>query len=455
MGGMTDTPAAIAAEPALPGSAAHRAAPSANARYASYPAPEHFDGRFGSAQLVAALSTRRVASQTVCSPLAVHVQIPFHDARIQGAHGLESERRRERVASYLDALEREVTLVVEQIGPCRSVSRVHLGGDWPGCLDDAQLARLMGLLRRNFYLERDAEVAIDVDPAGFDARRLPHMRELGFDHVVLKPVEATPEALARLAGLVDAARGLADMRIDVEFAGGFSSAAHTLADVAALRPDRIALPASDRRPGRTVPAREADDLAARAAFGSEALSCLADAGYEAIGPGQFALRADALAVARREGALHLTLQGYRARPDHDVLGLGVAAIGRIGDCLYQNARTLPAYHGALDDDRLPVTHGHVVDADDKIRGDVIQALMARGRVDCADIVARHGVDMRSAFATEITRLAPFAARGLVELHEDRIDLTPAGQQVADDVAAVFDRYLHERATPARSARTAR
>ena len=39
----------------------------------------------------------------------------------------------------------------------------------------------------------------------------------------------------------------------------------------------------------------------------------------------------------------------------------------------------------------------------------------------------------------------------VELHGDRIDVTPGGRCAVDEIAAVFDRYLHERARPARPA----
>lgn len=170
---------------------------------------------------------------------------------------------------------------------------------------------------------------------------------------------------------------------------------------------------------------------------------------------QRVLAGDALARARRDAGLHMTLQGYRAQPDHDVLGLGVSAIGVVGDCLYQNARTLAAYYGALESDRLPAAHGHVLDADDRVRRDIMLASMCASRIDFADILARHGIDMRSAFAGEITRLAPPAARGLVELHGDRIDVTPRGMIAADEIAAVFDRYLHQGLGPARPARRAR
>ncbi|MFL6626554.1 MAG: hypothetical protein ACJ8G1_08935 [Vitreoscilla sp.] len=452
---MTDTTAAMAADRAAPGGGRHRPLRHTAARYAIYPTEDHFDGRFGAPELMAALSRRRIASQTVCNPLAVHVRIPFHGARHHPVIAQAAALHQERVVPYLEALEREATLVVEQIGACRTVSRLHVGGDSPGCLGDGDLARLMGLLRRNFHLEPDAEVAIEINPATVDARRLAHLRELGFDHVVMTVADAARETLDRLADLVATARGLAFSSIDIELAGEDWLAARPLADVATLQADTIALPEQHRGHARMDPVQAAADGAGRAALGSAARACLAAAGYDAIGMGQFVRHAGPLAVALREGRLHVTLQGCRARPDDDVLGLGVAAIGRIGDCLYQNARTLAAYHGALEGDRLPVTHGHVVDAGDELQQDVIQALMTRGRVEFSDVLARRGVDVRTAFAAEISRLAPFVARGLVELHDDRIDLTPGGRYVADEIAAVFDRYLHARAVPAQPARTGR
>jgi len=211
---MTHTTAVIATDPA--GRAGHRPLRQATARYAIYPTEDHFNGRFGSPELMAALSRRRTASQTVCTPLAVHVRIPFHGTRHHPLIGQAAARHHERVVPYLEALEREVTLVVEQIGACRTVSRLHVGGDSPGCLGDGELARLMGLLRRNFHLEHDAEVAIEIDPATVDARRLAHLREIGFDHLVMTVQDTAREALDQLASLVATARGLAFASIDAK-----------------------------------------------------------------------------------------------------------------------------------------------------------------------------------------------------------------------------------------------
>ncbi len=225
----------------------------------------------------------------------------------------------------------------------------------------------------------------------------------------------------------------------------------TIAQIASLRPDRIALYAYAHLPERFKPQRRIVDselpapvqriemlAAAMAGFQAE--------GYDYIGMDHFALPGDALAVARREGRLHRNFQGYSTHPDCDLVGLGVSAIGRIGTSYYQNAKTLPEYTAALEAGRLPVARGLTLATDDLVRRDIIMALMCHGRVEFAAIERAHGVRMAEAFADELKRLAPLAADGLVTLSADAIQVTSSGWFVVRAVALVFDRYLRDSAS---------
>jgi len=432
-------------------------------RYTSYPTADRFGDRFGAPELKAALWARHVASETVCTPLSVYVHIPFCESLCYYcACNKVITRHHERAAPYLEALDHEVALVVEQIGPCRSMSQLHLGGGSPTFLSDEELTELMAILRLNFHFTPDAELSIEVDPRTVDAKRLAHLRELGFNRLSLGIQDFDPQvqkAVHReqpyelVAGLMTSARALGFTSINVDLIYGLphqtpESFHRTIGQVATLRPDRIALYAYAHLPARFKPQRRiaAKDLPEgpqRVAMLADALSALRADGYDYIGMDHFALPGDSLAIAKREGRLHRNFQGYSTQPDCDLIGLGVSAIGHIGDCFYQNAKTLPDYYAALEADRLPVERGHRLDADDRVRRDIIMALMCQGRVDFADILARDGVDMRTAFADELVRLAPFAAQGLVELRGDGIRVTSSGWYVVRAVAMVFDRYLQQ------------
>jgi oxygen-independent coproporphyrinogen-3 oxidase len=460
---MSDVIAIIPESTAPPPEALLRRIQGPGPRYTSYPTADRFSTRFSEAELVAALWERRVASETVCKPMSVYVHIPFCESVCYYcACNKVVTRHHERAAQYLDALEREAALVVEQIGACRSVSQLHLGGGTPTFLSDAELAQLMGLFRRDFHLMPDAEISIEVDPRTVDARRLAHLRELGFNRLSLGIQDFDPDvqkAVHReqpfelVHGLMTAARALGFASINVDLIYGLprqtpESFHRTIAQVVTLRPDRIALYAYAHLPARFKPQRrieaaELPDGPQRVSMLADALTALRTDGYDYIGMDHFALPGDTLAIAKREGRLHRNFQGYSTQPDCDLIGLGVSAIGHVGDSFYQNAKTLPAYYAALEDHRFPVERGHVLDADDHVRRHIIMALMCDGRVDFADVLARDGVDMRTTFASELVRLAPLAAQGLVELRGDGIRVTTSGWYVVRAIAMVFDRYLQQ------------
>jgi oxygen-independent coproporphyrinogen III oxidase len=155
----------------------------------------------------------------------------------------------------------------------------------------------------------------------------------------------------------------------------------------------------------------------------------------------FALPTDALAVAKRQGRLHRNFQGYSTQPDCDLVGLGVSAIGQMGDCYTQNAKTLLEYYEALAAGRLPVARGLVLSRDDVLRREVIMSIMCQGRVDWRAVGQRHGLDARHHFYPELERLAALADQGLVTLSGDGVNVTAMGWFFVRAVAMVFDRHL--------------
>jgi len=165
------------------------------------------------------------------------------------------------------------------------------------------------------------------------------------------------------------------------------------------------------------------------------------AGYVHLGLDEFALPEDPLAVASRQGRLHLGVRGFSTRSDGDVLALGVSAIGRIGAVAYQNVELLAEYYAALQDVRLPVARGLVLARGDLARECVINGLLCQGRVPFESISLSHLIDMRAAFSREFALLDPLIQAGLVDVDEEALELTAIGTWFAPVVAGVFDREL--------------
>ena len=175
-----------------------------------------------------------------------------------------------------------------------------------------------------------------------------------------------------------------------------------------------------------------------------AIGRLTRAGYLYIGMDHFARPDDELAVAQRQGRLQRNFQGYSTRPDSDLLGIGVSAIGRVGPTYYQNHKQLEDYTAALDAGRLPVARGLELSQDDLVRRAVIQALVCQFRLSIESIELAYLIDFRKYFAAELAEMRRLAEEGLVELTPEWIVVTPKGRLLVRVICMAFDRYLRER-----------
>lgn len=431
-------------------------------RYTSYPTADRFGADFGPAQLEPLLGhLRETADAGARAPLSVYVHIPFCESVCYycACHKIVTPHH-DKAAAYLDALELEMALVTDHLGAQRTVSQLHLGGGSPTFLSDAEIARLMACLRRFFHIASTAEVSIEVDPRTITRARLGHLRAEGFNRLSfgIQDFDASvQQAVHRVQSfesvldLIAEARALAFESINADLIYGLpcqtpASLRRTIAQVGELQVDRVALYAYAHLPARFKPQRRsaAADLpgpAARVEMLGIAMHEFKARGYDYIGMDHFALPTDSLAIAKRQGKLQRNFQGYSTHAECDLVGLGVSAIGRIGNAYYQNAKMLPAYYAALADNRLPVLRGLVLDADDLVRRDIIMALMCTGRVDFDEVEQRHGLRMDDAFGFELQHVAAMAADGLVNASDRAIEVTAAGWHVVRAIAMVFDRHL--------------
>ena len=353
-----------------------------------------------------------------------------------------------------------MALQAQALGPHRTVSQLHLGGGTPTFLSDAEMARLMLALRRHFDLRADAECSIEIDPRTVDLPRLAFLAELGFNRISFGVQDLDPDVqqavhrvqpLALIESLMRDARQMGFASINVDLIHGLprqtqASFARTVREIARLRPDRIALYAYAHLPERFKPQRrieisELPTAAERVGLLALAIDGFLEAGYEYIGMDHFALPGDALAIARRHGRLHRSFQGYCTQPDGDLVALGVSAIGRIGPTYSQNTKDIAAYQESLAAGRLPIVRGYELNAEDRLRRDVIMALMCQGRVAFDAIERAHGIDFRRHFAQELEQLAALAAEDLVTQDATGVEVTPLGWYFVRVVAMVFDEPL--------------
>ncbi|HSG59002.1 MAG TPA: coproporphyrinogen III oxidase, partial [Woeseiaceae bacterium] len=153
--------------------------------------------------------------------------------------------------------------------------------------------------------------------------------------------------------------------------------------------------------------------------------------------------------AQQDGTLQRNFQGYSTHGGCDLVGLGVSAIGSIGNIFAQNTTSTIEYETILHDGRLPIQKGLEVDDDDLVRGDVIRQLMCFDRLDFAEFGATHAIEFGDYFAPELASLAPLAEDGLVDISDEGIRVTPRGRLLLRSIAMSFDRHLSSGVTDGR------
>ena len=323
----------------------------AGPRYTSYPTADRFVEAFTADHYRQALAERASGLGVGgAPPLSLYVHLPFCESVCYFcACNKVVTRHHERAAEYLQALGVEMDLTVAQLGRGATVAQLHLGGGSPTFLNDAELAELVQALRQRFCFTAGMEMAIEVDPRTVSRARLQHLRELGFNRLSFGVQDFDPavqqavhriQSLEMVTGLMSAARELGFESTNIDLIYGLplqtpASFARTVAQVAALKPDRIALYGYAHLPQRFKPQRriataELPPAAAKLSMLASAISGFQAQGYSYIGMDHFARADDSLAVAKRQGRVHRNFQGYSTQPDCDLIGLGVSAIGRVG-----------------------------------------------------------------------------------------------------------------------------
>jgi len=405
--------------------------------------------------------TRALAERTHGAPLALHVRLPFCRQACRFCASQRVPSRDSRQAEpYLTRLDREMVLVSRLLGRLPAVQRLHWGGGAPAFLSLDQMGDLFDRLDARFGLSgaRGRDFSIEIDPREADVFTLRHLQALGFNRLSLGVQELdlrVQKAINRIQprvlteSLVDEAERLGFHSLNLDLIVGLPlqtprGFGETLDQVVAMTPARITLRRYAHLPERNRPQREilAEDLpdaATRLAILEAARERLDDAGYVHIGLGQFARPDDSLTLALGEGRLARDLQGYtHYYPPGDQLGLGVAALSRVGDTLTCNALSLADYEAALDASRLPAGAGHRLDAAERLHRDAIEALACRRELDLAELSQAHGLDAGATLAGALERLAPFLEGGLLERRGECLRVTPDGLWGLTHLLAAFD-----------------
>lgn len=434
-------------------------------RYTSYPTAVQFHEQFGVAQYLEQARLTNAAAQP--APLSLYFHIPFcATVCFYCACNKVVTKNQAHTSRYLDCL----TLEIEKQGALfdkgRTVEQLHWGGGTPTFLNQAQMQRLMDETRRHFTLHDDdeGEYSIEIDPRTVDIERIGFLRSLGFNRLSLGVQDFDPtvqravnriQSEAQTLGIIEAARDAAFKSISLDLIYGLpfqtvASFDSTLTRVIESSPDRISVFNYAHLPQLFKTQRQIDETALplpeeKLRIFQHAIERLTDAGYVYIGMDHFAKPSDELAVAQREGKLSRNFQGYATHGDCDIVGMGVSAIGRIGNSYSQNERDLERYQERLESGDLAIFRGVGLNGDDVLRRDVINQLICHFELDTQAVESRYAIKFWSYFAAEAEQLNVMQEDGLLILDETGVRVQPAGRLLIRNICMVFDYYMNHQA----------
>ncbi len=434
----------------------------AGPRYTSYPTAVQFHDGFGEARY------RELAAQSneTGRPLSLYFHLPFCDTICYYcACNKVVTKDRSRAAPYLARLHTELALQSVLFDDSRVVEQLHWGGGTPTFISHDEMIELMRVTGEHFQLRDDdqGEYSIEIDPREAGADTIALLRQLGFNRMSLGVQDFDPrvqKAVNRIQSerqtfdVMEAARrvGFRSVSLDLIYGLPFQSVdsfGRTLEKVIDAEPDRLSvfnyahLPELFK-PQRRINAEDLPSPAEKLDILQLTIERLTEAGYVYVGMDHFARPDDELVRAQRNGTLYRNFQGYSTHADCDLVALGITAIGMVGPSYGQNVRTVDEYYDLIDEGRLPIFRGVELDADDRLRRDVITRLICNFELDIPAVEREHGVRFADYFATELGDLAQMQADGLLTAEPTAIRVQPAGRLLIRNICMVFDRYLRER-----------
>ncbi len=433
-------------------------------RYTSYPTADRLTSAFTEQSYLGYLDQR--AKNASNPPLSIYVHLPFCESLCYFcACNKIITKEHDRIAEYLRYLDKEMALVAAHLGRDRNTVQLHLGGGTPTFLNADELRQLMKLLRSHFDFALDAELGVEIDPRTVHEGTLALLAELGFNRNSFGVQDFDPavqQSVNRIQPLEMVEKAVQESRkakfqsINADLIYGLpkqtlESFGRTLDSLIRVSPDRIALYNYAHLPERFRAQRliveaELPSAEQRLQIFLMSMRRLLDAGYVYIGLDHFAKPDDELNKARLNKSLHRNFQGYTTRAECDLIGFGVSAIGKVGNSYSQSVRTVNAYYQHLDAGHLPIEKGFDLSSDDVLRRRIIMALMCSAPVEFDAISRSHGIDFKTYFAGEMTRLKEYEDAGLITIDPDAIRVTAKGRLFVRGSAMVFDKFLTQPTT---------
>ena len=402
-------------------------------------------------ELDAARSALNAPARTQ-EPLGLYLHIPFCRKRCKFCYfRVYTDKNSKDVERYVAALTREIEMYAALPGvESRPFHFVYFGGGTPSFLSSKQLVDLVARLRRSIDWDDAREVTFECEPGTLTEKKLEAIREIGVTRLSLG-VESYLDSILEENGRAhrsaecfvayEQARRIGFDQINIDLIAGMVGETdenwRRNVDLALdMAPDCLTIYQMEL-PYNTVYSREGAggsgmvaDWRQKRAWVDYAFSKFRENGYTVSSAYTVVKSPDTRFVYR-----NALFNGA------DLVGSGVASFGHFQGAHVQNLDRFEDYLEAVEAGRLPLSRAYRLSDTERLIREFI-LLLKTGAIERSRFRDKFGVDPAQQFAAAIEQ---HVADGLLELHDDRIAVTPTGLLRIDSLLEPFFLPAHRNA----------
>lgn len=432
-------------------------------RYTSYPPANFFNEEFTSKDY-----KRVVVESNKQNPqhISIYIHIPFcfQICYYCGCNAFML-RNKNQVVDYIEALKKEIQMVLPLIDKSRKISQIHYGGGTPTSQPVAVLKELNQMFLSQFECIEQPEIAIECHPGYLNEQYCLDLIDAGFNRVSLGIQDFDADVLHAcnrkaprmpIADIVTLFRERG-ISINMDFIYGLpkqsvESFGQTIKEAIALRPDRVVTFSYAHVPWVNELQKKLEevglpDVETKSGMYDIAKQLLNKAGYMTIGLDHFVLPNDELYEAEQNKALGRNFQGYcTRRTTGQVYAFGTTGISQLSTAYSQNVKGVDEYIATVAKGDFPIVKGYELTKEQQITREVISQLMCNYTVQwdaLAEQLQVSKTEILAALNYKDEVMAEFARDGIISYDDNHITMNADTRPFVRNVAASLDKLLKE------------
>lgn len=422
-------------------------------RYTSYPTVPYWDESTFSPEKWKESVIRSFNESNLEEGISIYIHLPFCEAlctfcachkRITKQHSVE--------IPYLESVLKEWRLYLELFSEKPKLKELHLGGGTPTFFSPQNLRTLLEGIFETVEIAEHQEFSFEGHPNNTTREHLQTLYDLGFRRASFGVQDYDPKVqkainriqpFEKVKEVTEIAREIGYTGISHDLVFGlphqtWEAMEHTIRKTMELKPDRLAFYSYAHVPwvkGVGQRGFDENDLPSgeeKRRLYEDGKRLLENLGYIEVGMDHFSLEHDDLYQSLIQKKLHRNFMGYTSSNTQLMVGLGMSAISDSWYAFAQNVKTVEEYQKIVEEGKIPVVKGHILNDEDLLVRRHILNLM------CQLETTFDGNNSFPELENAFEMLKEMERDELVEIHENQIKITEKGRAFTRNVAMVFD-----------------